>query len=143
MPAPDSLIVQTPGEPVTTTAQAVDPAASTTTSTESQPPVTPTYTAKHNGGGRWKIWYTPIEGQADWFSDFVAIGDGAKEQAEAEAQRLNDGGEPLVIDARRDSDRATLEQRQPTTAQAVDPTTIKQAVMTSEGWLCPEPAAKE
>lgn len=142
MPAPDTLNVQTPGETLTqpTTKPAVDPA---TSATVQQPTATPPYIAKHNGGGRWKIWHTPVEGVADWFSDFVAIGEGAKEQAEAEAQRLLDGGEPLVIDARRDSDRAALEQPKPTTAPAVDATQLKQAVLTNDGWLCPEQAAKE
>ncbi|UVL22400.1 hypothetical protein [Pseudomonas donghuensis] len=138
MPAPDTLNVHTPGETIvqpTTTPVA-------TTSTEQQASI-PVYIAKHNGGGRWKIWHTPAEGVPDWFSDFVATGQGAKDQAEVEAQRLNDGGEPLIIDATRASELAALEQPKPTAAPAVDATSLKQAVMTSDGWLCPEPAAKE
>lgn len=139
MPAPDTLNVQTPGEPIVQPTTAPAP----TTSTEQQ--ATPLYTAKSNGGGRFKVWFTPTDPtqQAGWFSDFVATGQGAKEQAEAEAQRLNDGGEPLFIDASRESELAALEQPKPTTAPAVDATKLKQAVMTSEGWLCPEPSAKE
>ncbi|MGH8381755.1 hypothetical protein [Pseudomonas sp.] len=136
MPAPDNLNVQTPGEPI------IQPTTAPATTTE-QPPAAPLYIAKHNGGGRWKIWHTPVEGAPDWFSDFMATGQGAKELAEAEAQRLNEGGEPLIIDATRESELAALEQPKPTTAPAVDATRLKQAVMTSEGWLCPEPLAKE
>ena len=51
MPAPENLTVQTPGEPITqpTTEQ------QTASSTEA---TTPEYTAKHNGGGRWRIYST-------------------------------------------------------------------------------------
>ncbi|MNJ17897.1 hypothetical protein D3C77_121880 [compost metagenome] len=135
MPAPETLNVQTPGETVVQPTTA--PAA--TTSTEQQPE-TPLYIAKHNGGGRWKIWHTPAEGHADWFSDFVATGKSAKDQAEAEAQRLLVGGEPYYKPA--DTEPAAPEAK-PTTAPATDATQIKQAVLTDEGWLCPEiaPAA--
>lgn len=123
MPAPENLTAQTPGEPLAPTAASSEP--------------TPAYSAKHNGGGRWKIWSTSTD---DWFSDFVAVGEGAKALAEAEAERLNAGGEPFA---------KPTEQQEPAakalapaaSARAVDPTTLKQAVMTPDGWLCPEPKA--
>lgn len=134
MPAPD-LTPQTPGEPLATitpiepTAEPVDPSA--------QAPAQPLFAAKHNGGGRWKIWATAND---DWFSDFIAAGDGAKAQAEAEAERLNAGGEPLVLDPQRTSDPAPKAQAE---AGNQDATTLKQAVLTTDGWLCPEPKAKD
>jgi hypothetical protein len=137
MPAPD-LTPQTPGEPLAT----ITPLAPSDIDAGAQAPAQ-LYSAKHNGGGRWKIWCAPAEGDADWFSDFMVAGDGAKDQAEAEAQRLNAGGEPLVIDAQRDGDREALSKPKPAASNAVDPTTLKQAVMTPDGWLCPEPKVKE
>lgn len=135
MPAPENLTAQTPGDPLAT-------AAPTTPEDQSGgtafPLGAPAFSARHNGGGRWKIWYAPTEDQADWFSDFVVAGEGAKALAEAEAERLNAGGEPFTKPA---------EQQEPVTkatapaasTRAVDPTTLKQAVMTPDGWLCPEP----
>ena len=126
MSAP-SLIVQTPGEPVAATAP------STSAATKQA-----LYVAKHNGGGRWKIWSTAND---DWFSDFLAAGDGAKAQAAAEAERLNAGGEPLVLDPRREN------EPKPATTTAstdtIDASKLTQAVMTPDGWLCPEPKAKD
>ena len=134
MPAQE-FKTQIPGEPLATTTPATSTGATT------QTPVVPTYTAKHNGGGRWKVWLTPAEGDADWFSDFMAAGDGAKAQAEAEALRLTEGGEPLVLDPQH-LNEAAAQARPATSTGAIDATTLKQPVMTSEGWLCPEPAAK-
>lgn len=140
MPAPENLSTNTPGEPlgtITPLASAVSSStgAGDTNATQAQ---APEFTAKHNGGGRWKIWKTEADGGADWFSDFV----GAKEAAIAEAQRLTDGGEPLKLDPERKEDRATQAQARPL-ATEIDPTKIKQAVMTPDGWLCPEPPVKE
>ena len=86
MPAPENLTVQTPGEPITqpTTEQ------QTASSTEA---TTPEYTAKHNGGGRWRIYSTS---QDDWYSNFAVAGEGAKDLAQAEADRLNAGGDPFT-----------------------------------------------
>ncbi|NMX27097.1 hypothetical protein HBO14_11225 [Pseudomonas sp. WS 5406] len=134
MPAPD-LTPQTPGEPI----------ASTGTTTLTTPlagaiavsPAAPAFNAKHNGGGRWKIWSTTND---DWFSDFIAAGDGAKAQAETEAERLNAGGEPLVLDPQRTSEPAPKVQA---STGNHDATTLKQAVLTNDGWLCPEPKAKD
>lgn len=122
MPAPENLTAQTPGEPLAT-----KPAAST------EPD--PAYSAKHNGGGRWKIWSTATD---DWFSDYVVAGEGAKALAEAEAERLNAGGEPFAKPAEQ-QDPAPKATKPAASTRAVDPTTLKQAVMTPDGWLCPEP----
>ena len=148
MSAPD-LTPQIPGEPLATMspiASAVTDAAGGTpdaNETNTAQAQAPLYVAKHNGGGRWIV-IDPdaplIDGKAVKVGDFIGA---SKEEAEAEAQRLADGGEPLVIDAQRDSDRETLSQPKPAATGAVDPTTLKQAVMTPDGWLCPEPKIKE
>lgn len=126
MPAPDNLTVQTPGEPITqpTTGQ------QTTTSTETKEPE---YTAKHNGGGRWRIWAATTD---DWFSDFVVAGEGAKDLAQAEADRLNAGGAPYTkpADPTPEATAPAAAATQPTTEQA----TPGRAVLTDEGWLVPE-----
>ena len=133
MSAPD-LTPQIPGEPLATMSPL------TTTTTE---PQAPQYVAKHNGGGRWIVIDESaplIDGKVVKVGDFVGA---SKEEAEAEAQRLAEGGEPLVIDAQRDSDREALSQPKPAATGAVDPTTLKQAVLIPDGWLCPEPKGKE
>ena len=120
MPAPDNLAVQTPGQPIT----------QPTTSTEAKEPE---YTAKFNGGPRWRIWSRTAN---DWFSDFVATGEGNKEAAQVEADRLNAGGEPYFkpsdLEPEAAAPAATITQ--PTTEQARPGV----AVLTSEGWLVPE-----
>ncbi len=134
MPAPDNLQVQTPGQPTT------QPAAQQAASAEAN---TPEFTAKHNGGKRWRIWWAASD---DWYSDFMAHGDGAKEAAEAEADRLNSGGAPFVKPADPAPEAAAPA---PAVADAAQPTEQKpqarqQAVLTEHGWLCPElPARKE
>lgn len=146
MPAPD-LIPQNPGDPTANTAPLAsaisdattgNPNATETDTANAQAPKPALFAAKHNGGGRWKIWSTAND---DWFSDFLSAGDGAKAQAEAEADRLNAGGEPLVLDPQRLNEQAPAAHAQATTGN-IDATTLKQAVMTPEGWLCPEPVAK-
>lgn len=137
MPAPDNLTVQTPGEPIVqpTTQQ------QTTTSTEQQPE--PEYIGKHNGGGRYRIFRTPAGAEhGDWFSDFVATGEGAKDAAQAEADRLNAGGEPFFKPEETQQATAQATAAQPTTQQqAAQP---GRAVLTDEGWLVNElPASKE
>ncbi|WP_286973572.1 hypothetical protein [Pseudomonas sp.] len=136
MPAPENLTAQTPGEPLAavahdTTEKQSDGGAS--------PLGGPAFSARHNGGGRWKIWYAPTEEQADWFSDFVVTGEGAKALAEAEAERLNAGGEPFVAQASKPEAAQPAKPKTPST-KAVDATKLKQAVMTPDGWLCPETA---
>lgn len=134
MPAPENLQVQTPGQPIT------QPAA------EPQPE----FTAKHNGGGRWRIYSTS---QDDWFSDFVATGEGAKEAAQAEAERLNAGGTPVFNVP--DPAPTTLEEagklspeQADSAAAAIQAALAAQPaaeqpqravpVLTPEGWLVPE-----
>lgn len=119
MPAPDNLQVQTPGQPIT----------QPTAEQKSEPE----YTAKHNGGGRWRIYSTSLD---DWFSDFVATGEGAKEAAQAEADRLSAGGTPLTKLA--DPAPAPAEpaaSTQPTAEQAKPQRAVP--VLTPEGWLVP------
>ncbi|UNM20897.1 hypothetical protein K0P33_05415 [Pseudomonas sp. ArH3a] len=130
MPAPE-LNVQTPGDPAANTQ------ATASTESPAATPAIPVYSAKHNGAGRWKIWSTATD---DWFSDFLVVGEGAKTQAEVEADRLNAGGEPLVLDPQRENEPAP---QATASTDAIDATTLKQAVMTPEGWLCPEPKAKD
>ena len=140
MPAPD-LTPQTPGEPLATITPLTTPLAGAIVVANANEQDTakaqPLFAAKHNGGGRWKIWSTAND---DWFSDFIAAGDGAKAQAETEAERLNAGGDPLVLDPQRTSEPAPKAQA---STGNHDATTLKQAVLTNDGWLCPEPKAKD
>lgn len=62
---------------------------STSTGTGSQPKQSLGYAAKFNGGTRWRV----IDAKGEWFSNFVGS---SKEEAQAEADRLNAGGEPYV-----------------------------------------------
>lgn len=120
MPAPDTIQTQTPGEP--TTSQA---------STET----TPQFAPEHRGGGRWVVIDTTLPKIDD---KHVKVGDfvGTKDEALAEAQRLEEGGEPFVKPSE-------PEEPEPTTSQAsgerIDPTALKAPVLTPQGWLCPEP----
>ncbi|NVZ19528.1 hypothetical protein HX794_07745 [Pseudomonas costantinii] len=135
MPAPD-LTPQTPGEPLANTAAL----ASAISDAAASAPAVPDFTAKHNGGGRWIV----IDANAPQVDGKdVKVGDftGSKEEALAEVDRLNAGGEPLVLDPQRLNEQAPAAQAQATTGN-IDATTLKQAVMTPEGWLCPEPVAK-
>ncbi|QBF27158.1 hypothetical protein EXN22_16210 [Pseudomonas tructae] len=50
------------------------------------------YTAKFNGGTRWRV----VDAAGAWFSDFIGA---SKEEAQAEADRLNAGGQPFVKSA--------------------------------------------
>ncbi|AGA72649.1 MULTISPECIES: hypothetical protein [Pseudomonas] len=63
--------------------------ASTTASTGSQTKQSLGYAAKFNGGTRWRV----IDAKGEWFSDFIGS---SKEEAQAEADRLNAGGEPYI-----------------------------------------------
>lgn len=132
MSAPE-LIVQTPGEPVTSS----EPAASTAdpaTNQQDQAPAAVQYAAKHNGGGRWIV--VTNDEKATRVGEFV----GTKESIIPEVERMNAGGDPFVAPTG-DSQAPAAVPKQAT--GAIDPTTIKQAVMTDEGWLCPETKAKE
>lgn len=142
MPAPD-LTPQIPGDPLanaisTATASTGNPDASELNTANAQAPAVPDFTAKHNGGGRFVV----IDANAPQVDGKdVKIGDftGTKDEALAEAVRLSEGGEPLVLDPKREN-----EPKPAATASTgdIDATTLKQAVMTPEGWLCPEPVAK-
>lgn len=144
MPAPD-LTPQTPGDPLanaisTATASTGNQDANEQATANAQAPAVKDFTAKHNGGGRWVV----IDANAPQVDGKdVKIGDftGTKDEALAEAVRLSEGGEPLVLDPKREN-----ESKPAVTATAstgtIDATTLKQAVMTPEGWLCPEPVAK-
>ncbi len=138
-PAPDDLTTQTPGTPLATMtplagaisdAATGNPNANESLTANAQAPL---YVAKHNGGGRWII----VDAQGERFSEFMT---NDKPEAEAEALRLIDGGAPYV----KPDESASQAQSQPlatTKPDAVDPTKLKAAVMTADGWLCPEPAA--
>lgn len=142
MPAPDDLTTQTPGQPLATMtplagaisdATTGNPNANETLTASAQ---APTFVAKHNGGGRWII----VDAQGERFSEFMT---NDKAEAEAEALRLIDGGEPYI----KSDESASQATSQPLTmakTDAVDATKLKAAVMTPDGWLCPEaPASKE
>lgn len=49
----------------------------------------PLYVARHKGGKTWGVWHATADSDADWVSDFK----GTEEEAEAEAARLNAGGD--------------------------------------------------
>lgn len=148
MPAPD-LTPQTPGEPLATItplagaisdASTGNPNASELNTANTEASVQPLFAAKHNGGGRWIVIddnATLVDGKVVKIGDFVGA---SKEEAEAEAERLNAGGEPLVLDPQRTSEPAPKAQA---STGSHDATTLKQAVLTNDGWLCPEPKAKD
>jgi hypothetical protein len=136
MPAPDDLKTQSPGDPLAsadTGAAGGNPNASESSTAQAQPPL---YVAKHIAGGRWHV--VTNDAEAKRVGDFV----GDKVSVLVELDRLIAGGEPLKLDPERNGDRAAQAQAKPSTTN-VDPTTLKQAVMTPDGWLCPEPPAKE
>lgn len=138
MPAPDTLTTQTPGQPLANMAPIADavsqaaagnPGANEGVTARAQAPL---YQAKHNGGGRWII----LDAQGERFSEFLTMD---KAEAEAEAQRLIDGGAAYVK-----PDETPGQPLAVSKPDDIDPTKLKAAVMTRDGWLCPEPpAAKE
>lgn len=144
MPAPD-LTPQTPGDPLanaisTATASTGNPDANEQVTANAQAPAVPDFTAKHNGGGRWIVIDAnapQVDGKNVKIGDFV----GTKDEALAEATRLFEGGEPLVLDPKRENEPKPAVTATASTG-AIDATTLKQAVMTPDGWLCPEPVAK-
>lgn len=148
MPAPD-LTPQTPGEPLATItplagaisdASTGNPNASELNTANAQAPAQSLFAAKHNGGGRWIVIddNAPlVDGKVVKIGDFVGA---SKEEAETEAERLNAGGDPLVLDPQRTSEPAPKAQA---STGNHDATTLKQAVLTNDGWLCPEPKAKD
>lgn len=134
MPAPEDLNVHTPGEPIAPDAN------EQTAANDSLPPppddqtqAAPVFTAKHNGGGR----YIVIDAQGDKVGDFT----GDKSSAEAEAERLAAGGEPYVAATAPVKQTQAAPVQQAAKSASLNPETLKQPVLTSEGWLCPEPPA--
>lgn len=128
MPAPEDLTVQTPGEPLAPAAPAAD-----TATTEEQPPL---YKGKHSAGGRY--WIVTNDAAETRVGTFV----GNKETIDAEVARVNAGGEifneePTKATKPAAKTAAAAPAAKP--AQAIDPTTLKQPVLTADGWLCPEP----
>jgi len=133
MPAPEDLKTQSPGDPLATMSPLASAIDAATGAGEPQPPL---YVAKHIAGGRWHV--VTNDAEAARVGDFV----GDKVSVLVELDRLLAGGEPLVLDPERSEDRAVLTQAKPSTTD-VDATTLKQPVMTPDGWLCPEPPVKE
>lgn len=121
MPAPENLTTQTPGE------APAAPAADTAPDTKPNEPAV--FSAKHNGRGIW----IAIDADGKRVGDFS----GTKEEAQAEAERLNDGGEPFLVD---EPEPAAVVAKGPLkAASSVNASELQQPVMTDEGWLCPEP----
>lgn len=50
--------------------------------------VQPEFSVKHKGGGRWGV----IGADGEWVGDFI----GTEDEAKAESERLQEGGEPFV-----------------------------------------------
>lgn len=121
MPAPE-FNVQTPG----------DQTANTSTTSASEAPAL--YVAKHKGAGKWIA--VTNDAAATQVGDFV----GNKDTIEFEVARLNAGGEPLVLDPQRANEPKAATKAKPS---SIDPATIKQPVLTEDGWLCPVPPVKE
>ena len=132
MPAPENLNPQTPGETTAAPAANETSAASDgqalqqTTTTETQP-AAPVFKPLHKGGGK----YVVVDAAGQAVGDFK----GSKEEAEAEAARLAAGGEPLNLAP---TEQTTAAPAQVEKTEAIDPTKLKQPVLTPEGWLCPE-----
>lgn len=130
MPAPEDLKTQSPGDPLAT----MTPLAGTTGAGD--PPkddtAPPLYVAKHIAGGRWCV--VTNDAEALRVGDFV----GDKVSILAEVERLNAGGEPFV----EVEEPAAQAQAKPQSTSDIDPVTLKQPVMTPDGWLCPEPPVK-
>ncbi|CAI8725059.1 hypothetical protein [Pseudomonas sp. IT-P4] len=140
MPAPEDLIAKTPGEPLATITP-LDSAAAGTTGAGDPPkddaaPVL--YVAKHSAGGRWHV--VTNDAEAARVGDFV----GDKVTIIAEVERMNAGGEPFVQAPKDDAAaKPQVQAARPKASQAIDAATLKQPVMTPDGWLCPEPPVKE
>lgn len=133
MPAPENLNPLTPGETLTTppasdTNAAGDGQALQTLATET-PPAAPLFKTLHKGGGK----HVVVDAAGAVVGDFK----GTKAEAEAEAARLAAGGVPLTAPAAAQT-IATPPAAAAAAAGAIDPTQLKQPVLTADGWLCPE-----
>lgn len=116
MPAPENLTTQTPGAPAQT-------------STTDAQQTAPQYKAVHKGGGQ----HVVIGPAGEPAGDFK----GTKDEATAEAARLNAGGLPLVTPRKDDAPPADPVEGAPAQA-SVNPKTITRPVLTADGWVCPE-----
>lgn len=114
MPAPENLQAQTPGEPLST---ANAPAAD-------QSPDKVVFHPKHLGGGHWVV--------VDNDGARVGAFQGDKEAVVAEIERLAEGGEPVAFEV---APQPAAKVR----TGNLDPYTLKQSVLTPDGWLCPAP----
>lgn len=121
MPAPE-FNVKTPG----------DQTANTGTTAESEAPAL--YVAKHNGAGRWIA--VTNDAEATKAGDFI----GTKDTIGAYVDSLNAGGEPMMLSTQRPTEPKAAAKAKPS---SIDPATIKQPVLTEDGWLCPVPPVKE
>lgn len=116
MPAPENLNTQTPG-------------AQAPSATEAEQQAAPQYKAVHKGGGQ----HVVIGPNGEPAGDFK----GTKDEALAEAARLNAGGLPLVAPTKENAPAAApVEGAQ--APSTVDPKTITRPVLTADGWVCPE-----
>ncbi|GLO24248.1 hypothetical protein [Pseudomonas putida] len=78
-----SLMIDSPGSNL----ELLDPPADTTNGGQSN--TSAAFAPKHNGGGRWVV----VDAAGEKVGDFIGA---SKEEAQAEADRLIAGGEPLV-----------------------------------------------
>lgn len=124
MPAPENLQTQTPGEPLSA---ATTPAASAA----DHSPAKVVYHPKHQGGGRWIV----VDSTGQRVGDFT----GDKLSIVPEVERMNAGGEPLSAADEPDEEPATAVPAARIAPANLDPTTLKQSVLTPDGWLCPAP----
>lgn len=127
MPAPETLSTQTPGA----APAAPDTSATTNTTTTTDTASEPAFKPLHKGGGKYVV--VSVDGEP------VGEFKGTKAEAEAEAARLIAGGEPLVAPAAPAHELADSAPAAQAKTDAIDPTTLKQPVLTSEGWVCPAP----
>lgn len=127
MPAPENLSTQTPGAAPAAPDTSATTNPTTTTDTASEPAFKPL----HKGGGKYVV--VGVDGEP------VGEFKGTKAEAEAEAARLIAGGEPLVAPAAPAHELADSAPAAQAKTDAIDPTTLKQPVLTSEGWVCPAP----
>lgn len=141
MPAPeDTFVIQTPGEPlatITPLSSAVSDASTGTVGASDSGTAAgqaSAFVVKHRSGG---VFYV-LDADGQRVGDFQ----GTKAEAAMEQQRLADGGAPFV--ATYDDEEPDAVVTQPaSTGTTIDATKLKAAVMTTDGWLCPEAAAKE
>ncbi|MFY1054683.1 hypothetical protein ACOQNP_23945 [Ectopseudomonas khazarica] len=131
MPAPETLSTQTPGAAPAAPDTSATTNTTTTTDTTTDTASEPAFKPLHKGGGK----YVVVGADGEPVGEFK----GPKAEAEAEAARLIAGGEPLVAPAAPAHELADSAPAAQAKTDAIDPTTLKQPVLTSEGWVCPAP----